>query len=329
MNIGISTCYIRAAAMSMVAGVAFPAQPVFAQQNYPSKTIRFVVPFAPGGGTDFLARLIALRMSESVGQPVIVDNRAGGGGIIGAEIVAKAPPDGYTLLLGSPGSLSINPNFGNTPYNAQRDFTPLTLATLSPFSIATHASVPVASVKDLIALAKAKPGSLNYSTSGNGSIAHFSGEHFKLLTGVNLTHVPYKGGGPASAALMAGEVQMTFENLPVVLPLSRSGKIRILGVGSSKRSLLAPEIPTIAETIPGYESITAFGVLGPARLPAAIVKRLNEELVKALNEPKVSDQLSSRGMQVATNSPAEYAQFLRREYDKYAEIIKKTGVTLD
>lgn len=318
-----------AAIASIAMALLAPAHHANAQQSYPNKAIRFVVPFAPGGGTDFLARLIAQRMSESMGQPVIVDNRAGGGGIIGAEIAAKSPPDGYTIVMGSPGSLTINPLLSKTPYDPQRDFTPLSLATLSPFSIATHASVPVTNVKELIALAKAKPGTLNYSTSGNGSIAHFSGEHFKLLTGVNLMHVPYKGGGPASTALVAGEVQMTFENLPVVLPLARGGKIRILAVGSSKRTTLAPEIPTIAETVQGYESVTAFGVLGPAKLPAAIVKRLNEELVKALSDARISDQLSSRGMQVAANSPSEYAQFLAREHEKYLAIVKKTGITLD
>ena len=307
-------------------GISMPAP---GQSIYPAKTIRFVVPFAPGGGTDYLARLIALKLTESMGQPVIVDNRAGGGGIAGADIVAKSPPDGYTILLGSPGSLSINPNFTKTPYDPLRDFTPLTLATLSPFAVAAHSAVPASSVKELIALAKSRPGTLNYGTAGTGSAGHFSGEYFRMLTGINIVHVPYKGSALSSTAVLSGELQLTFENLPIVLPLARGGKMKILGVGSTTRSLLAPEIPTIAETVPGYESVTAFGVLAPAKLPAAITKRLHDELVKALNESKISDQLASRGMQTATNAPAEYAEFLRREHMRYGDIIKKTGITID
>jgi tripartite-type tricarboxylate transporter receptor subunit TctC len=302
---------------------------VHGQSAYPSKTIRFVVPFAPGGGTDFLARLIAGKLTESMGQPVIVDNRPGGGGITGADIVAKSPPDGYTILLGSPGSLSINPNFTKTPYDPQRDFTPLSLATLSPFAVAAHSAVAANSVKELIALAKARPGTLNYGTAGNGSAGHFSGEYFRMLTGINIVHVPFKGSALSSAAVLGGEIQLTFENLPIVLPLARGGKMKILGVGSNARSPLAPDVPTIAETVAGYESVTAFGVLAPARLPPAIVHRLHSELVKALNEAKISDQLSARGMQTATNTPAEYAQFLRREFQRYGDIIKKTGITID
>ncbi len=295
-------------------------------QPYPAKAIRFVVPFAPGGGTDYLARLIALKLSESMGQPVIIDNRPGGGGTIGADIVAQSPPDGYTLVLGSPGSLSVNPNLAQTPYDPLRDFTPLSLATISPFAISANAALPAGNIRELIELAKSRPGTLNYGTSGVGSMGYFAGEHLKMRTGVNAVHVAFKGSAPVSVALMSGEIQLSWENLPVVLPLARSGKLKVLGIGSPARSALAPELPAIAETVPGFEAITAFGVLGPAKMPAAIVKRLNDELVKALKEPKVSELLASRGMQSSANTPSEYARFIQREYHTYGEIIRKTGI---
>jgi len=248
---------------------------------------------------------------------------------LGADIVAKSPPDGYTILLGSPGSLSVNPNLTKTPYDPLRDFTPLSLATLSPFAIAANTVVPASTVKELIALAKSKPGTLNYGTAGTGSTGHFAGEHFRMLTGIDIVHVAFKGSAPATTALLSGETQLSFENLPGLLPLARGGKIKILGVGSITRSPLAPEVPPIAESVPGYESVTAFGVLAPAKLPVAIIKRLNDELVKGLNEPKVSKLLASRGMQSVPNTPAEYASFLRREYIRYGEIIKKTGIRIE
>ena len=299
------------------------------QSAYPTKAIRFVVPFAPGGGTDYLARLIAAKLSEALGQPVIVDNRAGAGGVVGADIAAKSPPDGYTLLMGSPGSLSVNPNLTKTPYDPLRDFSPLSLATISPFAIAANAAVPATTIKELIELAKSKPGTLNYGTAGTGSTGHFAGEHFRLLTGINIVHIPFKGGAPATTAVVSGETQLSFENLPNLLPLARGGKIKILGVGSTTRSSLAPEVPAIAESVPGFESVTAFGVLGPAKLPLPIVKRLNDELVKILSEPKVSELLAARGMQSVPNTPADYASFLRREYLRYGEIIKKTGIKIE
>jgi len=298
-------------------------------QSYPTKAIRFVVPFTPGGGTDYLARLIALKLSEYLGQPVIADNRAGAGGVLGADIVAKSPPDGYTLLLGSPGSLSVNPNLTKTPYDPLRDFTPLTLATISPFALAANSAVSANTLRELIELAKSKPGTLNYATAGTGSTGHFAGEHFRMLTGINIVHVPFKGGAPATNAVLSGETQLSFENLPNLLPLARSGKLKILGVGSTARSTLAPDVPAIAESVPGFESVTAFGVLAPAKLPVAIVKRLNDEIVKILNEPKVSELLAARGMQSVPNTPDDYARFLRREYLRYGEIIKKTGIKIE
>lgn len=300
-------------------------------QAFPTKPIRFVVPFAPGGGTDFLARLISPRLSDSLGQNVIVDNRAGAGGVIGAELVAKATADGHTILLGSPGSMSISPHLlSKIPYDSLRDFKPIVLATVSPFALTANPAVPANSVKDLIALAKAKPGTLNFGTAGSGATGHIAGEQFKLLAGVNIVHVPFKGSAYATTAVISGEIQLTFENLPVALPHARSGKLKILGIGSVERSPLAPEFPTIREAgVPGYEAVTAFGVLAPGKTPQGVARRLNQGIAKIMHNPEVRDVLASRGMQSIGSTPEQYAQFLRREFDKYGEIIRKAGIKLD
>lgn len=300
-------------------------------QAFPTKPIRFVVPFAPGGGTDFLARLIAPRLSDSLGQSVIVDNRPGAGGVIGAELVAKAPADGYTILLGSPGSMSISPHLlSKIPYDSLRDFKPIVLATVSPFALTANPAVPANSVKDLIALAKVKPGTLNFGTAGSGATGHIAGEQFKLLAGVNIVHVPFKGSAYATTAVISGEIQLTFENLPVALPHARSGKLKILGIGSVERSPLAPEFPTIREAgVPGYEAVTAFGVLAPGKTPPIVAQTLNQGIAKIMRNPEVRDVLASRGMQSVGSTPGQYAQFLRREFDKYGEIIRKAGIKLE
>ena len=301
-----------------------------AAQAYPSKPIRFIVPFAPGGSTDLLARFLAPRLTAALGQPVIVDNRGGAGGVIGAELAARAPADGYTIVLGSPGPLTINPNLQRMPYDSLRDFSPITLATISPFTLVVHPSLPVNSVKDLVALAKAKPGSLNYGSAGNGSVAHFSSEQFKALAGVDIVHVPFKGSGPAVADLLGGRLHLMFENLPTMLPHVRSGKLKLLAVGTKTRSGLVPEYPTIAEAgVPGYESSTAFGVLAPANTPAAVVKRLNQEIVKALQIPDMMEKLSGLGLEAVGGTPQQYAAHLKEELAKYGRIVKAAGIKLD
>jgi tripartite-type tricarboxylate transporter receptor subunit TctC len=301
-----------------------------AGEPYPSRPIRFVVPFPPGGGTDLLARTLSIRLREALGQPVVVDNRGGAGGVIGSEIAARAPADGHTLLLGSPGSLSINPHLGKLAYDPRRDFAPVVQATLSPFTLAAGMPLPVNSVKEMVALAKAKPGSLLFGSSGSGATGHMAGEQFKLLTGVNIVHVPFKGSAQATTALLAAEVQLTFENLPVVLPHARNNRLKILAVGSLERSSMAPEVPTMREAgVPGYEAITCFGVLVPAGTPRAIVDRLNRELVRILNEPGVRDPLSSRGMQIVAGTPEAYAAYLSREFKLYGDIIRRANVRID
>ena len=299
-------------------------------QQYPARPIRFIVPFAPGGGTDVLARLLAPRLTESLGQPVVVDNRGGAGGVIGADIAAKAPADGYTIVLGSPGPLTINPNLQKLPYDPQRDFAPIVLATISPFTMVVHPSLPVGSVKAFIALAKAKPGSLNFGTSGNGAVNHFSAEQFKSLAGVDLVHIPYKGSGPAVLDLVAGRLHVMFENLPTILPHVRSGKLKMLAVGTKTRSALVPEYPTVAEAgVPGYESSTAFGVLAPAKTSAAIITRLNQESSKAVQLPDSRDKLSGLGLEPVGGTPQQYAAHLREEMAKYGRIVKAAGIRID
>src|SRR5215510_15185412 len=281
-------------------------------QTYPAKPVRLIVPFAPGGGTDILGRLLCQKLTESMGQPFIVDNRGGAGGVIGAELAAKSPADGYTLLLGSPGPLTINPTLQpRMRYDSLRDFAPISLATISAFTLVVHPSLPVKSVKELLALAKSKPGHLNYGSGGNGSVAHFSGEQFKALAGVNIVHVPYKGSNPSLTDLIAGQLQMTIENMPVTLPHVRAGRLRMLAVGTKTRSSFVPEVPTIAEAgVPGYESSTAFGVLAPAKTVPAIITRLSTEITRVLRSAESKERLTGLGMEPVGSSPEQYAAHL-------------------
>jgi tripartite-type tricarboxylate transporter receptor subunit TctC len=299
-------------------------------QAYPARPIRFVVPFPPGGSTDLLARFLAPRLTESLGQPVIIDNRGGAGGVVGADIAAKAPADGYTIVLGSPGPLTINPNLQRVPYDTLRDFSPIALATISPFTLVVHPSLPVKSVKELIALAKSKPGQLNYGSAGNGSVDFFSTEQFKALAGLDIVQVPFKGAGPAVTDLVAGRLHLMFENLPTILPHVRAGRLRMLAVGTKKRSALVPEYPTVAEAgVPGYESSTTFGVLAPAKTPAAIIARLNREVVAALQTPDVKEKLSGLGLETVGGTPQQYAAHLKEELAAYARLVKTTGIKID
>ena len=317
-----------AGALCMVTALMF--QGTTAAQTYPARPIRFIVPFAPGGSTDLVARILAQRMSETLGQPVVVDNRGGAGGVIGAELAARAPADGYTIVLGSPGPLTINPNLQRVPYDTLRDFSPITLATISPFTLVLHPSVPAQSVKELVALAKAKPGQLNYGSAGNGSVGHFSTEQFKALARVDLVHVPYKGAGPAVTDLIGGRLQLMFENLPTILPHVRAGRLRMLAVGTKARSALAPEYATIHESgVPGYESSTAFGVLAPARTPAPVVGRLNQEIVKILHSADIKERMAAQGLEAVGGTPQQYSQHLKEELAKYGRIVKAAGIKLD
>jgi len=303
-------------------------------QNYPVKPVRIIVPFAAGGGTDLIARTLAQRLTESLGHAFVVENRGGAGGVIGAEMAARSAPDGYTLVIGSPGSMTINPNLtAKMPYDTLRDFAPVSLATISPFVLTVHPSLPVKNLKEFIAFARSRPGRLNYGTSGNGSVAHLSTEYLKSLAKIDLVHVPYKGSSLALTDTLAGQLQVLFDNLPVVQPHVRGGKLRLMGVGTQKRSALIPQAPTIAESgvadLSGFEASTAFGVLAPANTPPAIVNRLSQEITRILQNPEVKDRLAAQGLEAVGSTPQQYDAHNRAELAKYARIVKSAGIRIE
>jgi tripartite-type tricarboxylate transporter receptor subunit TctC len=304
--------------------------PLMAQQ-YPAKPIRIVVGFAPGGGTDIVSRIIGQKMSESWGQPVLVDNRAGATGTIGADIVAKAAPDGYTLLMGHVNSHGIAPNlFKKLPYDAERDFSMVAYVGYVPNVFVIHPSIPAQNVKELIALAKAKPGTLNYASSGVGSTQHLAGELFSLLAGVNIVHVPYKGSGPAVIDLIAGHVSMNFDTMPPVLPHVKSGRLRALALTTPKRSPQMPTVPTMIEVgLKGFDMTNWYGVMAPAKTSRDTVMKLNAEINRVVMLPDAKSKLEEAGTQLDPMSPEQFATFLHGEIAKYAKLVKAANVTLD
>jgi tripartite-type tricarboxylate transporter receptor subunit TctC len=297
-------------------------------QNYPTKPVRIVVPFAPGGGGDLVARTVAVKLTESLGQPVVVDNRAGAAGSIGAEIAARSPPDGHTLLLGSNGPLAINPSlYAKLPYDAARDFAPVSLVTIMPFVLVVHPALPVRSVKELIALARSRPGELNYGSPGNGSSTHLANELLKSMTGMKIAHVPYKGVAPAATDLISGQIQMMSGDLSTLVPHIRSGRMRALAVTSSRRSAMLPDTPTVAESgVPGYEASGWFGVLVPAGTPPYIVQRLNSAMLKGLAAADARERLAAFGGEVAPGTPEQLATHIRTEGAKWGKLIRALGL---
>jgi len=294
---------------------------------YPSKPIRFVVAFPPGGGTDIIARSIAQKLSERLAQQVVVDNRPGAGGNIGTDIVAKSAPDGYTMLMGSAGPLAINASlFATLPFDPVRDLAPVTLAASTPNVLVVHPSLKIATVKDLIALARARPGAINFASSGHGTPAHLAGELFGWMAGVKLVHVPYKGAAPALADLLGGQVQIMFSTMPPALPHVRDGKLRALAVTSLKRSPATPDLPTLDEAaLPGFEANTWHGVVVPAGAQTAIVARLNREIVAILHLPDVVERLSNQGAEPVGSTPEEFAAYIRSETLKWAKVVRESG----
>jgi tripartite-type tricarboxylate transporter receptor subunit TctC len=296
-------------------------------QAYPAKPVRIVVPFPPGGPTDIVARLMAPKMTEGLRQPVVVENRAGAGGVLGTEAVAKSAPDGYTLLMGTIGGLAVSMSLApNRGYDTLRDLAPITQAVNVTSILVVHPSVPAKSVKELLALARARPGRLNYGSSGSGTVTHLAGELLKLLGKVDIVHVPYKGGAPALTAIVSGEVDLTYENSLIVLPHIRSGRVRALAVTSARRSPLLPELPAIGETLPGYGASGWYGLLAPAGTPRDIVNRLNEEAVRALRAAEVAEKLSAQGAEPAPGTPEEFAAFIRGEIEKWAKVVRAAGM---
>ena len=297
-----------------------------AQKDYPTKPIRLIVPFAPGGGTDIVARLMAQKLTEAFKQTVIVDNRAGGGGTIGAETAVRATPDGYTVIIMS-GSYATNAAMFKLPYDPVNDILPMGLIGDTAFLIALHPGVPIKSVAELIAYAKAKPGALNYGSSGFGGIAHLSGELFDLLAATKMTHVAYKGTGPALNDLLGGQIQLIFGSAPSTIPLVRANRLRAIAVTTTKRSAAMPDLPTIAEAgVPGYEVVLWYGVLGPKNLPKIIVARWNTEIRKATKLPDMKERLASEGFDIDDSPPAVFQALLKRDVAKWAKVVKDAKI---
>jgi tripartite-type tricarboxylate transporter receptor subunit TctC len=299
-----------------------------AEQAYPTRPVRMIVPQSAGGSTDVIARVVAQKMGEGLGQTVIVDNRPGAGSLNGIELVAHAAPDGYTLLVVA-ASFSINPALHKKlPFDAVRDFTPITQFATLPHILIVHPSVPVTSVKELVALARAKPGQLNYASSGVATSTHLAAELFMYMTKTSMVNVPYKGGAPAMTAMLAGECQLNFATISTALPHVRSGKIRAIAVTSSKRSVAAPEYPTIAEVgVPGYAHASWVGMLATAKVPQPVVTRLHQEGVKAAHSPDVRTVLLRDGLEVTGTTPAEYGDIIRTEVAKWIKVAKAAGIT--
>ena len=317
-------------AICAILGCALAAPPVFAQP-YPDKPIRVIVPVPAGGTPDVVARMVSPGLSALLGQQLVIDNRGGAGGLIGAELAAKAAPDGYTLFFSSPGSLTILPHMHKkVEYDTLRDFAPVSLVASGPFLLITHPSVPVKTVKDLIALAKAQPGKLNYASAGSGAANHLAMELFKSMAAVDITHVPYKGAPQAVTDLIGGSVNLMFNSIPPVIQHIRAGRLRLLAVSSAKRSPQLPDVPTVSEAgVPGYEFTTWFGLLAPARTPPAILARLNAELVKVVHAPEMKAQLEIQGYDPVGGTPQEFSAFIRAENAKYAKLVRLSGAKVD
>ena len=295
-------------------------------QNYPARMIKVVVPAAPGGATDLTARLVGQKMTERLGQPVVVENRPGGNEVIGTDMVAKSAPDGYTLLVVAPAAIVVLPHMQKMPYVVEKDLAPIALAAATPLVLVVHPSLPVQSVKELVALAKAKPGQLSYASSGNGGVQHLAGELLKIDGRIDLVHVPYKGAAPALQDLIGGQVPVFFSGMPPAMPHVRSGKLRALAVTGAGRSPSAPELPTMAEAgMPGFEITNWFAFFAPAGTPAAVIARLNAEINHALQQQDVRDKLTGAGAEAMGGSADELARFLRAESTKFAALIKASG----
>ncbi len=301
-------------------------------QAYPTRPVRMVVGFPPGGGTDVVARIISPRLSENLGQPVVIENRPGATGTVAAAMVAKSPADGYTIMMGHVSVNAIAPSlFPNLQYDVAKDFAPITLAASVPHFVVVHPSVPVNSVSELIAYAKARPGKLSFPSAGNGSTPHLAGEIFKSMAGVNLVHVPYKGTGQSMQDLLAGQHQVAFDTAPASAGYVRSGRMRVLGVSSAKRVPEYPDVPTVAEAgVPGYEVTTWYGVFAPGGTPAAIVNRLHADITNAMQAPDTRTRLAGAGADgTITRSPEEFAAMVRADVARYAKIIKDAGLKID
>ncbi|MFO1282755.1 MAG: tripartite tricarboxylate transporter substrate binding protein [Burkholderiales bacterium] len=318
-----------AAASALLVVAAAPAS--LAQAPWPAKPVRIVVPFPPGGTTDILARAAALKMTEAWKEQAVVDNRPGAGGNIGAELVARAPADGYTLLMGTVGTHAINASlYAKMPFDPIRDFAPVILVAAVPNVMVVHPSVPASTVTEFIAWAKANPGKVNFASSGSGTSIHLAGELFKTQTGLAMTHVPYKGSAPAIADLVGGQVQVMFDNLPSALPQIRAGRLRALAVTSAQRASALPEVPTVAESgLPGFEASSWFGLLSPAGTPREVVQKVNSEIARWLATPEAKEKLASQGAIAAGGTPEDFVAHIAAESAKWQKVVRESGAKVD
>jgi tripartite-type tricarboxylate transporter receptor subunit TctC len=322
--------FVALAAATVALALAFPASSQ-APAAYPSRPVKLVIPFPPGGPLDVVGRGIAQKLTDAWGQSVVVDNRPGAGGNIGADIVAKSAPDGYTILMGALSTHAVNPSlYAKMPYDAVADFAPITLVAVTPNVLVVNASMPVNSAKEFIAYAKANSGKLAFGSGSNGSAGHLAGELFKVDTGLDIVHVPYKGGAPATQALLAGDTQFMFDNLANAMPQVKAGRLKALAVTTAQRSKLAPELPTMAEAgLQGFDISTWFGLFAPAGTPADIIAKWNAEVAKILNSPEMREKLVAQGAEPAPTSPEQFAAFVKSEMVKYARIVKASGAKVD
>jgi len=318
---------LRSISAIVLCSLALPAT----ADDYPNKAIRFIMPYPIGGSIDIAGRMVAQRLADNLGQAVVVDNRTGAGGIVGTETGARAAPDGYTLLMGGIGTLALSPSLqNNLPYDPNRDLTPVTLLVTIPYVVVVPPSFKATNIRELIALAKAKPNEVNYGSGGNGSAPHLAGELFNTMAGVKITHVPYKGSTGAITDTMSGQVQLTYTGIPSVIGQLKAGRLRPVGVTSIKRTAALPEVPTIAESgVPGYEVNPWFGVMLPARAPQPLVSRINAEILKVLQLPATRERFAAEGFEAAGNTPAQFTAYIKTEQVKWAKVIKDAGIKAD
>jgi len=298
-------------------------------QTYPSHPVHMIVPWPPGQATDVAARMVSERLSPVLGQPIVIDNKPGAGGMVGCEQASKSPADGYTLVAGSSGPISISPNVQKVAYNPLRDFTGISLIAVNPFVLVVNPSIPANNVKELIALLKANPGKYSFASSGSGATSHLMSVLFNSMAGVNAVHVPYKGSSQSITDVVNGQIAYTIETVPAVAGLAKAGKLRMLAVTSSKRAQALPDVPTIGDSLPGYEMFGWIGFMAPAGTPKNVIEKLSGETRKIMQDPELKQRFFNAGLEPAGNTPAEFAEFMKKQNDRYASVVKQAGVKAD